>query len=86
MKNCPCSNLHKRQSLGAPNTVINWIENGIKLLLKEEIPSFEIPNKTFSAMEESFLRSEISNLLLLGCITVAENRPYCVSPISCVPK
>ena len=86
MKNNLYSNLHKWQSIGASNSVLDWIENGVKFPLKEEVPNFEIPNKTFSAKEESFLISEISNLLLLGCITVTDNRPNCVSPISCVPK
>ena len=81
MRNNLYFNLNKWQSIGASNTVLDWIENGIKFPL-----NFEIPNKTFLAKEESFLRSEISNLLLLGCINVADKRPNCVSPISCVPK
>ena len=86
MRNILCSNIQKWHSFGASDTVIHWIQNGVKFPITEEIPSFEIANKTFSPKEEAFLNSELSNLLLLGCINVSDEKPRCVSPISCVPK
>lgn len=61
-------------------------KNGIKFSLTREVESFEIDNKDFTKSEETFSVTEISNLLLLGCIDIAPLKPTCISPISCVPN
>ena len=86
MKNNLHSNLENWKSLGASDTVLSWIEHGVKFPLIGDISSFELPNGNFSAKQETFLNSEINNLLLLGCIERVPSKPKCVSPISCVPK
>ena len=86
MKNNLHSNLENWKSLGASDTVLSWIEQGVKFPLIGDISSFELPNGNFSAKQETFLNSEINNLLLLGCIERVTSKPKCVSPISCVPK
>ena len=80
------SNIDKWKSIGASNTIINWINEGVRLPLSGDIKSFEFNNGKFSAKESNFLKAEINNLLLQGFIDIAESKPQCVSPITCVPK
>ena len=80
------SNLENWKSLGASNTVLSWIEHDVKFPRNGDISSFELPNGNLSAKQETFLNSEINNLLLLGCIERVTSRLKCVSPISCLPK
>ena len=86
MKNNLRANICNWRSTGASETVFDSIQNGIKFPLMREVGDFEINNGRFSFKEEEFLKTEISNLLLLGCIDVAAHKSKCVSPISCVPK
>lgn len=85
MKNNLRANICNWRSSGASETVIDWIQNG-KFPLIRDVEDFEINNGRFSFKEEEFLKTEISKLLLLGCIDVSAHKPKCVSPISCVPK
>ena len=80
------SNIDKWKSIGASDTVINWINEGVKFPLLGEVNSFEFPNAKFSTKETRFLETEINSLLLQGCINIADNKPKCISPITCVPK
>ena len=80
------SNIEKWKSVGASDTVINWLNNGVKFSLSDNVRSFEFQNGTFSQKETHFLESEIESLLTQGCIDIAECKPNCVSPITCVPK
>lgn len=86
MRNNLRKNINNWISIGASDTVLDWIENGVKFPLVGDIESFELPNHKFSLKEKTFLKTEISNLLLLGCIERTSSKPTCVSPISCVPK
>ena len=86
MKNNLCSNIENWISLGASDTVLTWLRHCVKFPIEGDISSFELPNGRFSIKEEAFLNTEISNLLLLGCIERVTSKPKCVSPISCVPK
>lgn len=81
MKNNLRSHLDAWKNIGSCDTVLNWIKSGIKFPLTREVESFEIKNKVFTKSEETFLETEISNLLLLGCIDIAPLKPKCVSPI-----
>lgn len=86
MKNTLRLNIHKWQSIGASETVLQWLQEGVKFPLSEDICAFEINNGPFSKRESVFLESEIARLLLQGYIEVCDNKPLCVSPITCVPK
>ena len=86
MKNNLHSHLENWKSLRASDTVLSWIEHGVKFPFIGDSSSFELPNGNFSAKQETFLNSEINNLLLLDCIKRVTSRPKCVSPISCLPK
>ena len=47
MKNTLRSNIHKWQSIGASETVLQWLEEGVKFTLSEDICAFEIKNVEF---------------------------------------
>ena len=57
-----------------------------KFPLLGEVNSFEFSNGKFSAKEIKFLETEINSLLLKGCIEIADSKPKCIYPITCVPK
>ena len=54
MKDTLCSNLHKWQSVGASETMLDWIGSGMKFHLVEPISNFEFNNKTFPTKKEPF--------------------------------
>ena len=60
------SNIDKWKSIGASDTVINWINEAVKFPLLGEVNSFEFSNGKFSAKEIKFLETEINSLLLQG--------------------
>ena len=88
MKNTLGKNIKNWEKIGAPDHVIEWISDGVKFPITEDINdiSFEIENKWLSPKDNEFLHAEISDLLLLGCIEKCDIRPKCISPIKCVPK
>ena len=47
---------------------------------------FEIDNPWFSVKEFEFIRSELVSLCQNGAIKKVNDKPYCVSPLKCVPK
>ena len=42
--------------------------------------------ESFPLKKLIFLETEMNSLLLQGCIDIADSKPKCVSPITCVPK
>jgi hypothetical protein len=80
--------VHAWKRMGAHDTVINWIKDGIQIPFHDTPHSFEIQNPSFSIKEKAFVNSEICELLLSGAIRkcLPGEVPLCVSPIGCVPK
>ena len=74
------------QKIADNQTVLQWVEFGVPLNFNSPPDIFEHKNNTFSVRENNFLRSEIPKLLASGCIKKSDNKPRCVSRISCVPK
>ena len=72
--------------IGAPQTVINWILNGIK------VPFSDIPNKCFysnrvnTRKQYKFVNSEIKKLVKNGTIQEVDTKPHCILAIQCAPK
>ena len=70
-----------------PN-VLQWIKDGIKIPFACDTapsPIYRSPHH-HTTEETKFLRTEISDLQAIGAIEKVGYRPYCVSPIKCVPK
>ena len=74
------------QSIKTSQTVLDWIKEGVKLPFETLPQPFELTNRHFSPKETRFIDQEISVLLQSGAIAQSIHRPFCVSPISCVPK
>lgn len=79
-------NLHSWRQIDAPNYVINWIQNGLPISLKEDIRPFEQENHKLTFIQSSFIDQEIKRLLLCGFIEHCDVNPLYISPIGCVPK
>lgn len=79
-------NLHSWRQIDAPNYVIDWIQNGVPIPLKEDIRPFEQENHKLTFLQSSFIDKEIQRLLLCGFIEHCDVKPLYISPIGCVPK
>lgn len=86
MRNQLSLHIDKWYEIGSSSTIINWLEEGVRFPIENPIEAFEIPNKSFSQTESAFIKKELQTLLLLGHIELCTEKPYCVSPINCVPK
>lgn len=80
-------NLLAWNKIGAPQVIKSWIKHGVPLVFTDTTPdSFEFYNPHMNKKERSFVRGEIRALLRRGAIRQVNNKPFCVSPIKCVPK
>ena len=78
-------NINAWRSIGASETVVNWLIDGIKIDFLKTPETFKFNNKQFSPKETVFIRSEIQRLLKANYIRTCESSDY-ISPLSCVPK
>lgn len=75
------------QRIGAPTQILSWIEHGVPLTFTESAPkSFCLPNSYLDKEKEHFIVCELKRLADVGAIEQLDRKPFCVSPISCVPK
>ncbi|XP_053404917.1 uncharacterized protein LOC128558753 [Mercenaria mercenaria] len=86
MRNPLSEQLHNWENIYTSSTILEWIADGVKFPFTSECASFELPNRQFNLKEIDFIKKEIADLLLLGCIEQCDVKPFCVSPINCVPK
>jgi len=82
----PLSNINKWIEIGASKTVINWIQNGVRLPFTKLPECSELPNRKFNAQQAAFLDSELKNLVNSGVIKKCSEKPIVVSPLNVVPK
>ena len=78
-------NIQFWEHIGASQTVIDWIKNGIPVTFNSE-PCFELPNHKLTPIQSDFVNNELKNLLKWGVIARSTNKPICVSPLGVVPK
>ena len=76
------------RDIGAPDFIIDWVENGVKIPFHNNIkpPPVQLQNRVSGAREYNFIDSEIQKLLQQGSIIKCDVKPECVLPIQCVPK
>jgi hypothetical protein len=67
-------------------TVLDWVENGVKLPFNETPKSFVESNPKLNCQQDKFVTEEIARLVSAGIVEESVNKPYCVSPMHCVPK
>ena len=88
MDNPLLTNLQKWREIGASETVLDWIANGIKLNFVNKPHPFILNNRRASLIEQQFIGTEIQSLLNRGYIVESgeSHKPICISPIYCIPK
>ena len=79
-------NLNAWSYIDAPQTVIDWLKEGISIPFHTFPSSFEKANHHQSSTQKLFIRAEIKRLLQLGYIQEVQEKPLYISPIGCVPK
>ncbi len=73
-------------SINASATVLSWIKDGVPLPFLQVPASFELPNRSLSSTQAAFVDSELAVLLQSGAVRHSAQKPFCISPIGCVPK
>lgn len=73
-------------NIGASDTVIDWITNGVPVPIKDVPEKRVFENPSFSKPEKLFLDAEIFSLEKKGVIQRVASVPHCVSPLKVVPK
>ncbi len=81
------TNLSKWREIGASETVINWIANGVLLPFSSTgpPPSFEFSNRKLNKEQVRFVDCELKKLVNSGVIKKCVQKPH-ISPINVVPK
>ena len=74
------------RKIGAPEHVLRWLEEGIK------IPFIHTPNRCFyanrinTANKRRFMDEQVKKLLQNEVIRESETKPKCILAMQCVPK
>ena len=79
-------NISRWQEIGAPATVIDWIQHGVTLPFRTVPPPAHFHNRNLSDSQTTFVDSEIQKLLDQNIITESTVTPTVVSPLNVVPK
>ena len=74
------------ERIGTNKTVLNWIETGVQIQVDDEPSQFCLQNWKLSLHETLFIDNEIRNLVKVGALQISTEKPFCVSPLGCVPK
>ena len=83
----PRLNVNAWCRIGAHETVLKWIDEGVPLHFDTEPAPCYFENRVFGRKEEEFVTSEISKLLNRGAIRqVSKEAIHCVLPLRCMPK
>ena len=80
-------NLQAWKQIGAPDHVLEWVKNGMKVNFKNGPPSSAFfRNRVSGAKEYNFVDNKIKELVSQGAIKEVCSQPECVLPIQIVPK
>lgn len=72
--------------INAPEVVLNWLNQGVKIPFVKDPESFHLPNRQLGFAKNQFIAEELEKLVCSGAIREVKNPPTCISPIGCVPK
>ena len=75
------------ERIGAPDCILDWVANGIKLKFLEKPAHFYYANRV-KPEHTKFVDEQILHLLDVGAIRPCKvgEKPYCVHALKCVPK
>lgn len=75
------------ERIGASQTVLQWITQGVKIQFSKEPTEIELQNRVKGVTQEVFVTRELDRLVQEGAISECKNfKPKCVLPITVVPK
>ena len=74
------------ERIGAPDHVVNWLKEGVRLPINQDPGNFQCENRVYSDKAFTFVDKEVQTLLSNGAIIRSNSKPQCVSPLKCVPK
>ena len=74
------------QRIGAPDMVLDWVTNGIRMPFLREPEPCQFENAPFSDTEARYVSTEIDKLLSKGVVERVMYVPKCVSPLKVIPK
>ena len=86
MKNPLRDKIYNWKNIGCSDVILNHLKEGVKFQISNDLGPCEFKNNQFSVKEETFISQEIDKLLTLGYITECSEKPYCISPITFIPK
>ena len=73
--------------IGASETIVDWISNGVPLVFKQEPQKCMFLNRVASGKQEEFVDAKIGKLLRKGAVKKVEPWDvHCILPLRCVPK
>ena len=73
--------------IGASDTVLKWISEGVPLQFDKEPDRCDLPNRVSGLKQHQFVDIEVRKLLAKGYIRrVNREDVHCVLPLRCVPK
>ena len=81
-----CDNFDTWAKIGAPENVLDQIKFVVKLPFCNVPASFEQKHCYSVYKYYAFIDKELEDLCKGGAISEVKNKPYCVSPLNCVPK
>ena len=79
-------NIHNWKTISASEYVQRIILEGVRVPFSSKPESFILRNRIIGLRESSFITEQVNTLSKRGYISKTPDRPFCVSPISCVPK
>jgi hypothetical protein len=76
------------RKIDVSNNILEWIDRGVPLQFADSklLPPYNSHNNKFSKEERIFIRRELNGLIAKSVVQKVPSRPWCVSPIKCVPK
>ena len=74
------------QCIGAPEYVIQWIKEGVKLPFIKEPNHCFYSNRVSGKKQSFFMDEQISKLLKTGAVKLVNYKPRCILAMQCVPK
>ena len=83
---CLAASYQNWVKIGAPETVLSWVQHGVPLIFDSVPAPFEIQNRHLPPTQTAFVTSELQRLESIGVIKRCSVKPKYCSPVSCVPK
>ena len=74
------------KKIGASETVLKWIDDGVNFDFHTRPNHTRISNPPFSKEHRTFIKSELARLLQEGAIEECSTRPAFILPLNVVPK